>query len=118
MTSDVNYKKIISLNVEINKKYTPVFADYENGKVTIHKDQLISMTSKSTHLPKGIRQLREDRTIVSSDGLLLKDVVLNSLSSAAKFVRGYSDAGLQWRENDNFMTDYFEQIKKRKKGGD
>lgn len=67
---------------------------YEDGKVTVLKGSLIRM-SFADHIRGGrtAKKYRDDPSVVDDNGIVKKDCVFSSPSTAAQFVMGSSTNG-------------------------
>ena len=90
-------------------------ADYDGEKVTVLKGSKINLVVKYPELSPYIIQMRNDESIVSADGTVLKDVTFNSPTAAAKFVTGRSANGyIAWRPDNNMsLKEYIASKKKQ-----
>lgn len=77
-------------------------AIYDNGKITVLKGSRIKEKSNSDYKRnKQALSYREDKTIVSKDLVLLKDVVFDSPSTASQFIVDSSRNGWKdWKNKD------------------
>lgn len=89
-------------------------AIYNDGIVTVLQGSKINMKSNN-----GLKQnseyshKRNDRNIVSSDGVMLSDMTFQSLSTAACFVTGRSANGMiTWKTEDGKYVRYTLKIPK------
>lgn len=71
-------------------------AVYEDGEIKVLKGSKIRMTF-AEHIRGGrtVKKLREDSSVVTSEGVTLQDCYFTSPSTAAQFVMGSSTNG--WR---------------------
>lgn len=75
---------------------------FVEGKVIVEKGSIINMNPSPYARGKLVKEYREDRMIVSEKGVLLKDCIFPSVSSAARFVTGRSENGYSaWKVDDN-----------------
>lgn len=83
-------------------------AIYEEGNVVVLKGSKINNIASEGFKPSTlVKQLREDSDIVNENGILLKDVKFNSLSTAACFVTGRSANGMiTWKTEDGKYVRY------------
>ena len=76
-------------------------ATYDENQTIVLKGSRINPVDSFPGMSETIKGLRGDNTIVSDDGLLLKDLPFKSPSSAAQFVTGRSVNGyIAWRPDD------------------
>ena len=70
-------------------------AIYVDGTVTVKKGSRINIHLSAGYRPTAtIQNLRDDDSVVDSDGVLLKDIPFESLSTAASFVTGRTANGM------------------------
>jgi len=76
--------------------------NYENGKVTVLKGSRIFLSNAEyMNAESSVFVLREDRTLVDADGVVLRDITFESPTTAAIFVTGRSVNGyIAWRPDD------------------
>lgn len=75
---------------------------YENNKVVVICGSRINLRdSKCYNPPKNVADIRENRDIVDSKGILLQDVIFETLSTAATFVTGRNANGMIVWKTDN-----------------
>lgn len=73
----------------------------EGKATTVLKGAKININSSFPKMVRSVVALREDRSTVSAEGILLHDVTFDSPSTAAQFVTGRSVNGyIVWRPND------------------
>ena len=77
-------------------------AVYEDGKVTVKKGSRININPSDGYNPSVlIKELLKDKNVINTEGILLKDIVFNSLSTSATFVTGrISNGMLAWKTLD------------------
>ncbi len=77
-------------------------ATYKDGKVTVLKKSRINLGFSSAFKPSAIiMDTIKDPKIVGKDGILLKDITFNSLSTTATFVTGrVSNGMITWKTSD------------------
>lgn len=103
-------KMIIKMKSFKNKDYNAV-ADYVDGKVNILAGSKISKCVSPLLAPKGTAiKLRNNSELVK-DGVLVKDCLFNSLSTAAQFITGNITNGkTRWYlEDGRTMKKYLEE---------
>lgn len=68
----------------------------------------INMSNNPGYKPSQIiRSIRDDRSIVTKEGIVLKDVSFNTLSAAATFVTGRVANGMMvWKTDDGKYVRY------------
>ena len=68
----------------------------------------INMSNNPGYKPSQIiRSIRDDRSIVTNEGIVLKDVSFNTLSAAATFVTGRVANGMMvWKTDDGKYVRY------------
>lgn len=79
---------------------------YANGTVTVKKGSRINIHLSTGYKPTAtIQKLRDDSSVVDDDGVLLKDIPFESLSTAASFVTGRTANGMiVWKtENGRYV---------------
>ena len=95
-----------------NDAYNAI-ATYEDGTITVKKGGHIQMDF-ADHIRGGktAKGYREDNTYVNQEGLILKDCVFTSASTAAQFVTGRSTNGLvAWKvEKRKSLKDYLAEF--------
>lgn len=75
--------------------------EYDEGKITVLKGSKINPVIAFPQMSPMLVQMREDKSFVSAEGVVLSDIMFSSPSSAAQFVTGRSVNGLiAWRPND------------------
>ena len=88
-------------------------AEYDGVSVTVLKGSKINLAVKYPQLPKYILNQRNDDNLVSSTGIVLRDVTFNSPTAAAQFVTGRSTNGyIAWRPNNNMSLKEYIATKK------
>ena len=77
-------------------------AIFEDGKVKVLKGSRINLGYSKAFKPSEIvKSAINDKTVVGKDGILLKDITFNSLSTAATFVTGsISNGMIVWKTPD------------------
>lgn len=77
-------------------------AIYEDGVVTVQKGSRINTHSGSGFKPSlKVKAKLEDTSLYGKDGVLVKDVSFDTLSTAASFVTGRTSNGLiTWKTPD------------------
>ena len=81
---------------------------YDNNQTIVLKGAQINPVDSFPGMSEIIKELRSDKTIVSDNGLLLKDLPFSSPSSAAQFVTGRSVNGyIAWRPDDKMSLKAF-----------
>ncbi len=83
------------------------FAIYDNGKIVILKNSKIRIEyfSESIRGGKTAHSLRQLSDVVNEKGIVQKDIVFNSPSTAAQFVSGRSTNGLvAWKLKSSNIT--------------
>ena len=74
--------------------------EYTENGVTIFKGSKLNYSKSIVKLSKSIELSRNNCSLVK-DGVLIKDISFNSLSSAGQFIAGYSVSGfLAWRDKN------------------
>ena len=74
---------------------------YSDGAIVYKGSKINTNPSAGFTLSALVKKLLSDRTIVGSDGVLLKDVEFKSLSTAATFVIGRIASGMMaWKTID------------------
>lgn len=83
-------------------------AVYEGDSIIVLSGSRINMNKNPGYKPSEmVRNIRDDRTTVTSDGVILKDVSFGSLSAAATFVTGRVANGLMvWKTDDGKYVRY------------
>ena len=104
----LNEMKII-LKSKKNTHYA--IANFENGKVTILKDSKICLPIAFEKMSRDALEARNNSLIVDEEGLLLRNISFNSLTTAAQFVTGRSVNGhIAWRIDDKIsLKEYYKQ---------
>lgn len=77
-------------------------AIYNDGNVTVKKGSRINTNYSMAFKPSTlVRNMLADKCIVNNEGIILKDVTFNSLSTAATFVTGrVSNGMITWKTPD------------------
>ncbi len=77
-------------------------AKYEDGKVKVLKGSRINLGFSKAFKPSDIvKNAINDRDLVGEDGVLKKDIIFDSLSTAATFVAGrISNGMITWKTPD------------------
>ncbi len=83
-------------------------ATYDNGKVIVLKGSRINVRNNPNFKPSDeVATKRADRTLVDENGIVLKDIVFNSLSTSATFVAGrISNGMITWKTEDGRYVRY------------
>ena len=83
-------------------------AIFENQQVTVLKDSRVNVRENPNFKPPEIvAKYLSDKNVVSSDGLLKRDITFNSLSTAATFVTGRIANGMiTWKTEDGRYVRY------------
>mgnify|MGYP000863323159 CR=1 FL=1 len=92
--------------VSRDKVLYEAYAIYSDGTVTVKKDSRINIHLSAGYKPTAtIQKLRDDSSVVDGDGVLLKDIPFDSLSTAASFVTGRTANGMiVWKtENGRYV---------------
>ena len=92
------------IDIKISSKKTEAHAEavYSGSTVIVKAGGVISKDF-ADHIKGGkeAKALRDDRTCVSSEGIILKDCEFDSPSTAAQFVTGRSTNGYEaWKVED------------------
>ena len=97
-----------------SKKNTHYAEAVINGKdIIVLKGSKINPLDAFPKMSNELKIMRGDRTIVSEEGILLKDMTFNSPSTAAQFVTGRSVNGyIAWRPNDEMSLKAYLEMKK------
>lgn len=95
--------EIYMKNQKGNNEYS-ASAIYEDGKITIKKGSKINekiANSATFKLNSKAQSKRDEKGLYDSEGILLKDVIFDSASTAGQFVCGYSVSGMVcWRDKN------------------
>lgn len=92
---------MIKIVLKSKKKLHYAEATLSDRKTTVLKGARINLVDSFPQMSQSLLQLRKDRTVVSAEGELLKDITFASPSTAAQFVTGRSVNGyIAWRPND------------------
>ena len=76
-------------------------AEWDGGRITILAGSKINLALTYPKMSEDAKQARENAELVDTNGILLKDVQFNSVSTAAQFVTGRSSNGyIAWRPDD------------------
>ena len=83
-------------------------ASYLDGKVTVKKGSRINVNYSNSFKPSEVVMEKiKDPSYVDPQGILLKDVIFNSLSTAATFVTGrISNGMITWKTPDGRYVRY------------
>jgi hypothetical protein len=83
-------------------------ASYNNGVITVLCGSHINMVDNPGFHPSAeVAQIRQDRTSVTTDGILIRDIDFTSLSTAASFVTGRVANGMMvWKTDDGKYVRY------------
>jgi len=106
------------IKVVLNSRKGEHYAEgiYDNGKLTVIKNSKLNpnMAIYYYSAAKNIIAIRENRELVNNEGIVIKDIIFNSPSTAAQFVTGRSVNGfISWRPDDKMsLRDYLRQEKK------
>lgn len=86
-------------------------AEYDKDEIVVLEGSKINMKLVYPKMPSHIKEMREDRSVVSSDGKVLTNVVFDTPTSAAQFVTGRSANGyIVWRpDNKMSLKQYLEE---------
>ena len=81
---------------------------YKDGVVTVLKNSRINNKNNPNFKPsETIKSKIEDKTLVDNNGVVLKDIEFNSLSTAATFVAGrISNGMITWKTDDGKYVRY------------
>ena len=92
----------LKLHTVSRDKLFEATAIYEDGKVKVCKGSRINLGFSDAFKPSDlVRETINNPDIVGEDGVLLKDVTFNSLSTAATFVAGrVSNGMITWKTPD------------------
>lgn len=88
-------------------------AIYVDGTITVKKGSRINICLSAGYKPTAnILKLRDNSSIVDGDGILLRDIPFNSLSTAASFVTGRTANGMiVWKtENGRYVRYALQEI--------
>lgn len=99
---------ILSLHAVSRDNLFDAQATYNGGKVTVHKGSRINQKFGKGFNPSNmIKSYLNDSTLVGENGVLLRDVTFESLSTAATFVAGrISNGMITWKTADNRYVRY------------
>ena len=91
-------------------------AVYDDGKVTVLKGSRINMGFSDAFKPSSlVMSAINNREIVNDEGVLIKEITFDSLSTAATFVAGrVSNGMITWKTADG---KYVRETLQNKKGG-
>ena len=83
-------------------------AEYDGSKLTVLPGSKINLVLSYDAMPESIKKTRNNKELVSADGVVLREVEFNSPSAAAQFVTGRSVNGyVSWRIDDKIsLKDY------------
>ncbi len=75
---------------------------FDGKTVTVLAGSRINMKNNPGFKPsESIKRIRDNRTTVTNEGIVLKDVVFNTLSASATFVTGRVANGMMvWKTDD------------------
>lgn len=75
---------------------------YVDGKVTVKKGSRINIRFGKGFKPSNaVKEMLDDHTLYDEEGVLLRDVQFETLSTAASFVAGRTSNGMiTWKTND------------------
>ena len=80
----------------------------DGEKIVVKSGAKINPINAFPQMSQELVALRGDSSVVSEDGILLKDMTFNSPSTAAQFVTGRSVNGyIAWRPNDEMSLKAF-----------
>ena len=91
------------MRVILKSRHNTHFAtgEYDGNRLTVFPGSRINPILSYTAMPESVKEVRNNRDLVSAEGVVLKDVVFNSPSAAAEFVTGRSVNGyVSWRIDD------------------
>ena len=104
---------MIKLVLKSKKKQHYAEAIMDDKTFIVKAGARINPVNAFPQMSKEIVAMREDKTIVSNEGILLKDMTFNSPSTAAQFVTGRSVNGyIAWRPNDEMSLKVYLGMKK------
>ena len=77
-------------------------AIYDKGVVTVKKGSRINLSYGPGFKPSApVKAMLDDKSLYSTDGVLLQDVTFSTLSTAASFVAGRTSNGMiTWKTED------------------
>ena len=76
-------------------------AEYNGDYVVVKKGSKINLSSTTRFMPQYLETLRHNEALFENQGYLKKDLVFNTLSSAAIFVTGQKVNGkIVWKSAD------------------
>ena len=83
-------------------------AKYNDGEIIVNAGSRINLRdSKGYNPPKQVSDIRNNRELVDSNGILLKDIAFGTLSTAATFVTGRIANGMiVWNTEDGKYIRY------------
>ena len=86
-------------------------AEYDGSMLTILPESRINLTISYDAISESVKEYRNNRDLVSADGVVLKEITFKSPSSAAQFITGRSVNGyIAWRIDDKIsLKKYREQ---------
>ena len=91
------------MRVVLKSKHNTHFAtaEYDGSKLTVLPGSRINLVLSYDAMPDTVKEKRSNRELVSSEGVVLKEIAFNSPSAAAQFVTGRSVNGyVSWRIDD------------------
>lgn len=92
---------MIQLVLKSKKKLHYAEATMDGNEIVVKKGAKINPVNTFPQMSQELVSLRGDKTVVSGDGILLKDMTFHRPSTAAQFVTGRSVNGyIAWRPND------------------
>lgn len=92
---------MIQLVLKSKKKLHYAEATMDGNEIVVKKGAKINPVNTFPQMSQELVALRGDSSVVSEDGILLKDITFYSPSTAAQFVTGRSVNGyIAWRPND------------------
>lgn len=96
----------MKLHIKSPIRGTLATADYDEitGKVTVHAGSVVSKDICESPKFKSSAAIIRWRQNNVKDGVLMKDAVFKSLSTAANYVRGTSTNGLAYWKNDDGIS--------------
>lgn len=95
-------------DVFIKGREYEAYATYESGKITVHKGSKLGFPRTAAFKrTKQAYSLRDDKSFVR-DGIVIKDCVFNSPSTAAQFITGGSRNGYDtWKVKKGYPLGRF-----------
>lgn len=96
----------MKLYLERTRSNVKAVAEYDKsaGTFTVLKGSMVSDTIAHTEKFRGAKSIEKSRSGTVSNGIVIKDVVFRSSSTAANFVTGSSTNGLTAWKNDKGVT--------------